>query len=82
MKLVTKKIIIENKDFALISDIHPINNKIYYGTISYDDIDENMRIKRSLNGFDMCVADSIDEAINFRKIQLNLNIDEILKLRR
>ena len=76
MEFVINKLIINGKEFALISDIHPVEKNKYYGTISWDDIDENLKLKRRLNGFDMCVAPSIEEAINFRKDQLNFDFRE------
>jgi len=74
-KVITREVIIEGKRFVLISDIHPINKSTYYGTISYDDIDENGILKRRLDGFDMCIGESIDEAISNREDEIKFKVN-------
>lgn len=79
MKVITQHVIIEEKEFVLIQNqnenfIKVPNNqsKIYYGTIPYSDIDEHGKLKRPLNGFDMCIGDTPDEAIRRRLTNLKM----------
>ncbi len=72
MKVLTKVVMIEDEEFALITDKH--EGCTYYGTIPYSETDENGRLKRALNGFDMCVsfvsiADALKERTNRIKVQ-------------
>ena len=67
MKVLTKHVNIENEEFALITDKY--EGRTYYGTIPYSEVDENGRLKRQLNGFDMCIsflniADALKERTN------------------
>lgn len=48
------------------------NNNTFYGLIPYSEIDENGKMKRMLNGFEMGIADSIPEAIE--NMQYNVRI--------
>ncbi len=69
MKVLTKNVNIENKEFVLVQSSDAKyhnkreNNNTFYGLIPYDEIDEQGRMKRALNGFEMGIADSISEAI-------------------
>ena len=72
MKVITKHVIIDNNDYALISDNH--EGRTYYGTIPYTEVDENGLLKKELNGHDMCIsfvsiADAIEERKNRIKIE-------------
>jgi hypothetical protein len=71
MKVLTKVVIIENEEFALITDEY--EGKKYYGTIPYSETDENGRLKRVLNGFDMCISfESIEDALEERTNRIKL----------
>ena len=54
MKVVAKKVFIENEEFVLIKD--NFTNGVYYGTIPYKELDERGNLKRVLNGYDMAVV--------------------------
>ena len=55
MKVVTKYVNIENEEFVLIKDNAP-DGRAFYGTIPYSELDENGRMKRGMNGFEMCIS--------------------------
>ena len=66
MKTVIKKLILVGECFALVQN--PSWGKGHqYGTIPYSEVDENGRLKRVLNGFEMCVAATLEEAIERRE---------------
>ena len=70
MKVITKHVEIENEAFVLIKDEKTdCNGEHYefYGTIPYAELDEKGYMKRALNGFDMCIADTANEALARRK---------------
>ncbi len=54
MTVITKKVVIENEEFVLIKDNSA--NGVYYGTIPYSELDENGKLKRRLNGYDMAIV--------------------------
>lgn len=55
MKVLVKRVTIENQDFVLIEDTDTQYGR-FYGTIPYTELDEEGRMKRPLNGFEMCVS--------------------------
>lgn len=62
METINKKVTIEGMDFAIVKE--PAWGETHqYGTIPYSEVDENGRIKRALNGFEMCCAASPEKAI-------------------
>lgn len=65
MKVITKYVNIENEEFALIYDEQ--QGRKFYGTIPYTELDERGCMKRALNGFQMCIADTPAEAITLRE---------------
>ena len=70
MRVITKHLKINDKSFALVCE--PNWGELKYGTIPYDELDETERLKRPLNGFEMCVARSINEAIEKRELQIDV----------
>ncbi len=54
MKVVVKRVVIENEEFALIKDT--CERGVYYGTIPYSELDENGKLQRRLNGYDMAIV--------------------------
>ena len=80
MKVITKYVNIENEEFYLIKDSH--EGKTYYGTINYKDVDENGKLKRQLNGFQMCIADTVEEALARRErdIKTSKEIERLISL--
>lgn len=66
MKTVVKKVTIEGMDFALVREPE-WGADHQYGTVPYSEVDENGRLKRVLNGFEMCVAATPEEAIERRE---------------
>lgn len=65
MEVITKCLVIENEKFVLCKMKHEI--RTVYVTIPYTEIDEQGKIKRVLNGFEMCVGDDIKQAVKLRK---------------
>ena len=80
MKVLTKNVNIENKEFILVQGSDAKyhnkreNNNTFYGLIPYDEIDEQGRMKRALNGFEMGIADSISETIE--NVRDNVKIEK------
>lgn len=70
MRIITKSIYCGGERFALVCE--PSWGELKYGTIPYDELDEAGRLMRRLNGFQMCVARSISEAIDKREIRCEL----------
>ena len=69
MKVISKCLVVEDEKFVLIED--KCVNLEYYGTIPYSELDEAGRMKRGLNGFEMCVSfDGIASAIKQREIRV------------
>ena len=65
MKVITKYVNIEDKEFYLITDTH--EGRKYYGTIPYENTDNGVLI-REMNGAEMCISfESIAEALDNRK---------------
>lgn len=64
MTIVTKELIIEGESFVLVRE--PEWGKQQYGTIPYSEIGDDGKLKRVLNGLQMCVADSVVNAIECR----------------
>ena len=65
MKVITRCVNIENKEFVLILDEH--DGRKYFGTIPYTELDEKGKMKRTLNGFEMAISfNSIADAIERR----------------
>ena len=54
MKVITKCVVIENKEYVLIENEQ--DGKKYWGTIPYTEIDEKGRMKRTMNGLEMKVS--------------------------
>ena len=54
MKVIVKRVVIENEEFVLIRDNS--EHGLYYGTIPYSELDENGKLKRQLNGYDMAIV--------------------------
>ena len=80
MKVVTRMVEIEGQKFVLIKDKNDLYNsptKEYYGTIPYDELNEEGRMKRALNGFEMCIESTIAGAIQDRTNRIL--IDRFLK---
>lgn len=82
MKVITKCVSIENKEFVLIQmeekDIQNINenNRFIigeYGTIDYELLDEKGCLKRAVNGIEMLLSKTISGAIETRKDQIYLS---------
>lgn len=54
MRVVVKRVVIENEEFVLIKGNS--ENGVYYGTIPYSELDKNGNLKRQLNGYDMAIV--------------------------
>lgn len=66
MKTVVKKVVIEGMDFALVREPE-WGADHQYGTVPYSEVDEDGRLKRVLNRFEMYVAATPEEAIERRE---------------
>lgn len=66
METITKKVTIEGMNFALVKEPE-WGADHQYGTVPYSEVDEDGRLKRVLNGFEMCVAATPEEAIERRE---------------
>lgn len=55
MKVLVKRVTIQNEDFVLIEDTDKKYGR-FFGTIPYSELDSEGRMKRPLNGFEMCVS--------------------------
>ena len=54
MKILSRNAIIEHQKFILITDTD--FNKTWYGTIPYTELEEEGKMKRELNGIQMCIT--------------------------
>jgi len=54
MKVLTKCVNIDGEEFVLIENTQ--NDKHFYGTIPYTELDEHGRMKRGLDGFEMVIS--------------------------
>lgn len=75
MKVITKRVFIEDEKFMSVR-LKGKNNRVYYGTIDYKDIesvDGCLRLKREYCGFDFCLSNSISGAIKMRERVLKIN---------
>lgn len=72
MKVLTKCVIFENQNFVLVQNQH--ENRTYWGTIPYCELDENGRMKRELNGIQMRISfESAADALNNRRIDVAMS---------
>ena len=65
MKVITKCVNIENEEFVLVK-FTDVNNREWFGTIPYTELNEKGQMKRPLNGFEMCIAETIAQALDRR----------------
>ena len=77
MEVLTKCVVIENEKFVLIRDKKEglpecYKNGEYYGTIPYTELDENGKLKRQLNGFEIGIENSAEAALRYRWTQIQL----------
>lgn len=70
LQVITKSVMIQNEEYVLVK-ITNSNNKSFFGTISYNDINENGRLKRQLDGFEMGLSETPAKAIEFRNDIIN-----------
>ena len=66
MKTIIKKLTLMGESFALVREPE-WGADHQYGTVPYSEVDENGRLKRVLNGFEMCVAATPEEGIERRE---------------
>ena len=84
MKVLTKCVDIENERFVLIKDQCEVKGKMihYIGTIPYTELDSKGCMKRPLNGFEMCIGDTIPEALERRMDEIktrNMNETQLIQ---
>ena len=79
MTVLTKCVILENEKFVLIKDTSKelakaseYKNCEYFGTIPYTELDEQGRMKRTLNGLQICMQPTASEAIRQRLLNIKL----------
>ena len=73
MKVVVKKVVIENEEFVLVKDNSLYG--VYYGTIPYCEFDENGKLKRQLNGHDMAIV-MLDKCVELGESPISAAIVE------
>ena len=66
LKVITKKVIIEDEEFVLVELTRTDDGNRFFGTIPYSELDEKGCMKRELNGFEMCINETIARAIDMR----------------
>ena len=66
LKVLTKCVNIRNEEFVMVEITRTDNGMKFIGTIPYSELDEHGRMKRELNGLEMCLADDIPHALNMR----------------
>ena len=64
-KVKTRCVDIEGRSFVLM-EYTLDDNSVMYGTIPYTELDEQGRVKRRLNGLEVCLAHSIPSALDLR----------------
>lgn len=75
MKVLTKSVVIENREFVLITDT--ANGRRWFGTIPHEELDEHGRMKRELNGIQMRISfESVNDALMVR--HADILIDKLL----
>lgn len=82
LEVLTRVVDIEDEKFVLVKITRIDNNNEFIGTIAYTELDEKGCMKRELNGFDMCLADSIPHALERRTDMIltrGMNESQILK---
>lgn len=77
MKVLTKSVNIMDREFVLITDTNPKyhnrteNNNTYYGLIPYEELEDG-KMKRTLNGFEIAIADTPAGSIDRKTKELRL----------
>lgn len=73
MKVLTKNVNLMGEEFVLISD-KTADGKTYFATIPYSELDSEGRMKRALNGFEMCLSfNTVAEALENRTNQIKVD---------
>lgn len=77
MEVLTKCVDFENEKFVLFKDKKAglpeyYKDGEYYGTIPYTELDENGKLKRRLNGFEIGIENSAGEALRYRMLRIRL----------
>ncbi|MBO7735385.1 MAG: hypothetical protein J6S67_22665 [Methanobrevibacter sp.] len=67
LKVLTRLVDIEDEKFVLVKITRIDTKDEFIGTIPYTELDEKGCMKRELNGFDMCLSDSIPHALEGRR---------------
>ena len=70
LKVLTKNVSIHDEHFVLVKITRIDNGMEFIGTIPYSELDEKGCMKRELNGFEMCLADSIPHALTLREDEI------------
>lgn len=73
MKVLTKCVNLMGEEFVLISDKSE-EGETYFATIPYSELDSEGRLKRRLNGFEMCLSfNTVAEALENRTNQIKVD---------
>jgi len=73
MKVLTKYVNLMGEEFVLISD-KTEDDKTFFGTIPYSELDSDGSMKRALNGFEMCISfNTVAEALENRNNQIKVD---------
>ena len=68
MTVITKHFVVDGHSYALVRE--PCWGKLQYGTVPRELIDSTGRLTRRLNGMEMCVAETIADAMEKRRIEV------------
>lgn len=82
LKVITKLVDIKGERFVLVKITRTDDGNEFYGTISYNELDEKGCMKRELNGIEMCLNDTIGRALALREEEINtrgMNKEELIK---
>ena len=80
LQVMTKLVRIKEEKFVLVKITRNDDGHIFYGTIPYTELNEKGCMKRKLNGFEMCLCDSIPQALIQREDEINtrgMNMNQI-----
>ena len=82
LKVLTKKVDIKGKLFVLVKITRTDDGHEFFGTIPYEELDDKGCMKRELNGLEMCLRDTIGEALDQRLDMINtegMNMDQMVE---
>lgn len=70
LKVLTKLVSIHDEHYVLVEITRNEDGEKFIGTIPYTELDKRGCMKRELNGFEMQLADSIPNALEARRWEI------------